>query len=125
MSLIKNISIGTAAIVAACVLTLSSSIGGYPNNILPYALAEENNNNQSSSISILNKKGLGLLSSASYNEATRLNIVNPTTARGEILFESADLDKKKNQPTYSFFSKSSTHPKGHEELLNDIEKSNN
>src|SRR5919198_837884 len=71
MSLIKNISIGTAAIVAACVLTLSSSIGGYTNNIFPYALAEEinNNNNQSSSISILNKKGLDLLSSASYNEA--------------------------------------------------------
>ena len=59
MSLIKNISISIAAIVVACVLTLSSSssIGDYPNNILPYALAEENdNNNQSSSISILNKK---------------------------------------------------------------------
>ena len=73
MSLIKDISISIAAIVVACVLILSSSssIGDYPNNILPYALAEENNNNnnQSSSISILNKKGLDLLSSASYNEA--------------------------------------------------------
>src|ERR671938_2170096 len=73
MSLARDICIciGTAAFVVACVLTLSSSsIGGYPNNILPYALAEEiNNNNQSSSISILNKKGLDLLSSASYNEA--------------------------------------------------------
>src|ERR1044071_6569129 len=87
MSLIKNISISRAAFVVACVLTLSSSssIGDYPNNILPYVLAEENdNNNQSSSISILNKKGLDLLSSASYNEAIayfdKILAINPTDA---------------------------------------------
>jgi hypothetical protein len=99
-----------------------------------------------------------------YNEATRLNLVNPTAARisratlilspfyvfnyivdvkkglfsrgsfhtegtsildamtGQILSETPDLDKKKNQPSYSFFSKSHTHPKDYEELLNDIEK---
>src|SRR5918912_2130576 len=89
MSLIKDICIDTAAFVVACVLTLSSSsIGGYPNNILPYALAEENNtnNNQSSSISILNKKGLDLLSSASYNEAItyfdKILAINSSDATG-------------------------------------------
>jgi Flp pilus assembly protein TadD len=89
MSLIKDICIGTAAFVVACVLTLSSSsIGGYPNDVLPYALAEEintSNNNQSSSISILNKKGLDLLSSASYNEAItyfdKILAINSTDAR--------------------------------------------
>jgi tetratricopeptide (TPR) repeat protein len=45
----------------------SSSIGGYPNERLLYALSEQTNNNQS--ISILNNKGLDLMSSASYNEA--------------------------------------------------------
>ncbi|MFL6421171.1 MAG: tetratricopeptide repeat protein, partial [Nitrososphaeraceae archaeon] len=73
MSLIGGISIGAAIFVVAYVLLLSSlSIGGYPNERLVYALSEQNNtdtNNQSSSISILNKKGLDLLSSASYNEA--------------------------------------------------------
>jgi len=101
--------------------------------------------------------------SMTYNEATRLDLVNPTVARisratlvispfyvfdymvdakkglfrssirtggtrildaltGEILFETQDLDKKKNQPSYSFFSKSDIHPKDSEELLSDIEK---
>jgi hypothetical protein len=41
---------------------------------------------------------------------------------GEILFETQDLDKKKNQPSYSFFSKSDIHPKDSEELLSDIKK---
>jgi hypothetical protein len=41
---------------------------------------------------------------------------------GEVLSETADLDKKKSQPSYSFFSKNNTHPKDYEELLNDIEK---
>jgi tetratricopeptide (TPR) repeat protein len=47
-------------------------ISEYPDERLVYALFEQNNtttDNQSSSISILNKKGLDLLSSASYNEA--------------------------------------------------------
>lgn len=101
--------------------------------------------------------------SVTYNDATRLNLVNHTAARisratlilspfyvfnyivdvkkglmrssfhtegtsildamtGEILSETADLEKKKSQPAYSFFSKSNTHPKDYEELLNDIEK---
>ncbi|HYZ51148.1 MAG TPA: restriction endonuclease, partial [Nitrososphaeraceae archaeon] len=101
--------------------------------------------------------------SVGYNEATRLNLVNPTSANisratiilspfyvfnyivdvkkllrspfhtegtiildaltGEILSETADIDKKKNQAAYSFFSKSNTHPKDYEELLNYMEKS--
>jgi hypothetical protein len=44
---------------------------------------------------------------------------------GEILSEIPYLDKKKNQPSYSFFSKSNTHPKDYEELLNDVEKNQN
>ena len=100
--------------------------------------------------------------SVGYNEATRLNLVNPTAVNisratlilspfyifnyivdvkkllrnsfhtegsiildaltGQILSETADIDKKKNQTAYSFFSKSNTHPKDYEELLNDMEK---
>ena len=97
------------------------------------------------------------------NEATRLNLVNPTAGRiaratlilnpfyvfdcvvdvkkglfrgtfheegvsildaltGEILTRTEDSDKKKNQTSYSFFSKSRIHPKDSEELLSDIEK---
>ncbi|MFL6315326.1 MAG: hypothetical protein ACJ73C_01125, partial [Nitrososphaeraceae archaeon] len=68
-----GIGISTVVFVVYILLLSSSSyIGDYPNEKLVYALPEQNNtdtNNQSSSISILNKKGLDLLSSASYNEA--------------------------------------------------------
>jgi hypothetical protein len=70
----------------------TSSIGGYANNILPYALAEEiNNNNQSLSISILNKKGLDLLSSARIPLQNRYHFGLPWThIISSLIFNSID-----------------------------------
>jgi hypothetical protein len=51
-----SISISTVIFVVYALLS-SSSIGGYPNERLIYAISEQSNNNQSS-ISVLNKTGL-------------------------------------------------------------------
>jgi outer membrane protein assembly factor BamD (BamD/ComL family) len=64
-----GIGISTVIFVVYILLLSSLSFRGYPNERLIYALSEQSNDNQSSSISILNKKGLDLLSSASYNDA--------------------------------------------------------
>jgi tetratricopeptide (TPR) repeat protein len=63
------IGIGVAIFLIYVLLLASSSIGGYPNERLLYTLSNQINNNQSSSILILNKKGLDLMNSASYNQA--------------------------------------------------------